>query len=146
MNKDSFIPEGLLLSHPPPITICEPFPISLYLMPEQMLTIILFFHTCSAFGMVYQYLLYVHQVALCLRKLYCRTFSSLGSCTGLTYSLLTLSYVHLIYLFNYFIVYFILSMFLYNCATLFLNPFILGTHLISSLRYCVSCIIAYKLS
>ena len=83
---------------------------------------------------------------LCLRKLYCRTFSSLGSCTGLTYSLLTLSYVHLIYLFNYFIVYFILSMFLYSCATHFLNPFILGTHLISSLRYCVSCIIAYKLS
>ena len=44
-------------------------------------------------------------------------FSSLGSCTGLTYSLLTLSYVYLIYLFNYFIVYFILSMFLYSCAT-----------------------------
>ena len=146
VHKDSFIPDGLLLSHPPPITICEPFPISLYLMPEQMLTIILFFHTCSAFGIVYQYLLYVHQVALCLRKLYCRTFSSLGSCTGLTYSLLTLSYVHLIYLFNYFIVYFILSMFLYSCATHFINPFILGTHLISSLRYCVSCIIAYKLS
>ena len=118
VHKDSFIPEGLLLSHPPSITICEPFPISLYLMPEQMLTIIIFFHTCSAFGIVYQYLLYVHQVALCLRKLYCRTlFSSLGSCTGLTYSLLTLSYVHLINLFNYFIVYFILSMFLYSCAT-----------------------------
>ena len=84
--------------------------------------------------------------SLMFKKVNCRTFSSLGSCTGLTYSLLTLSYVHLINLFNYFIVYFILSMFLYSCATHFINPFILGTHLISSLRYCVSCIIAYKLS
>ena len=128
VHKDSFIPEGLLLSHPPSNYNMQNF--SYFTVPyartKLMLTIILFFHTCSAFGIVYQYLLYVHQVALCLRKLYCRTFSSLGSCTGLTYSLLTLSYVHLIYLFNYLIVYFILSMFLYSCATHFLNPFIFG--------------------
>ena len=30
VHGGSFIPEGLLLPHPPPTTICEPFSISLY--------------------------------------------------------------------------------------------------------------------
>ena len=117
VHKDSFIPEGLLLSHPP--SNYNMRTISYFTVPYARTNAYYnsFFHTCSAFGIVYQYLLYVHQVALCLRKLYCRKFSSLGSCTGLTYSLLTLSYVHLINLFNSFIVYFIPSMFLYSCAT-----------------------------
>ena len=72
-------------------------------------------------------------------------FSSLGSCTGLIYSLLTLSYVtSFIFLITLLFILFCLC----SCIAVlhFLNPFILGTHLISSLRYCVSCIIAYKLS
>ena len=71
VHGGSFIPEGLSLKvyyfHiPPPTIICVPFPISLYHLPEQTLTIIPFFLTCSAFGTVYQHLLYVHQVVLML--------------------------------------------------------------------------------
>ena len=49
---------------PPPTTICGPFPISLYHLPEQTLTIIPFFLTCFTFGIVYRHLLYVHQVVI----------------------------------------------------------------------------------